>query len=120
MSFAVAQYRNVKVETASPVRLLVQFYDGAIRSLEKASLTITSRDPNTNAHLGKAHQIVSELQATLEPSQAPELCAELNKLYDFILYRINQASVSPKTETIEPAIKILKELRGAWDELARK
>jgi flagellar protein FliS len=119
MSFAAAQYRTAKVETASPVQIVVQLYDGAIRFLEKASRAIAHNEPTVNADLGRAHQIVSELRATLEHDHAPELCAELDKLYEFVLYNINKTCMTPKVETIKPSIKILQELRGAWDELAR-
>jgi flagellar secretion chaperone FliS len=119
MSFAAAQYRMARVETASPVQIVVQLYDAAIRSLEQASKGIANRSPLVNSHLGKASQIISELEVSLDRRYAPELCTELSRIYEFAIYRINQACISPKPETIAPVIKVLKDLRGAWDELAR-
>jgi flagellar secretion chaperone FliS len=119
MSFAAAQYRMARVETASPVQIVVQLYDAAIRSLEQAIKDIANRSPLVNSHLGKACQIISELEISLDRRHAPELCTELSRIYEFAIYRINQASLSPKVETVAPVIKILQDLRGAWDELAR-
>ena len=120
MSFAVAQYRSTHVETASPVKLVVQLYDGALRFMRQAIQAIKTGDaPARGVALRKAHAIVGELQATLDVSQAPELCAELDRLYEFALYRITAAHFSADETELEPAISVLTELRGAWAELAK-
>jgi flagellar protein FliS len=121
MSFAVARYQNAKVQTASPAQILVQLYDGAIRFMKQAMEAEERGDATTKGNLlRKSHAIVSELSATLDHSQAPELCAELERLYEFVMHSITQAHVASKSETLPAAIKVLDELRGAWAELARR
>ncbi len=119
MSFAVAQYRSAQVETASPERIVVQLYDGAIRFLSEAVVAVEAGDlPLKNQKLKRAHAIVSELQLTLDPSHAPELCADLDRLYDFVLHRISVFTLDEDGEAVEPAIRVMKELRAAWAQLA--
>lgn len=120
MSFALQRYRTSRVETASPVQILVQLYDAAIRHLRDARASIAARDPGRKGvALSKAHAIVSELQATLDHDQAPELCVQLHELYDFCLDRITQANAQWDEAAAEDAARVLGTLREAWSELAR-
>lgn len=120
MSFAVAQYRSAGVETASPVQLLVKLYDGALRFLAQADDAIKAGDfPARGRALTRAHAIVSELQSTLDSRHAPELCQELDRLYEFVLHRITQCAVSGNAKDLESPVSVLTELRGAWAELAK-
>ncbi len=120
MSFAVAQYRSATVETASPVQIVVQLYDGALRFMRQAQEGM--QDEGQRAAVGrslsKAHAVVAELQSTLDNRHAPELCAELDRLYEFVLFQITQANIEFKPEHLEGPVKVMTELRAAWAELA--
>ena len=72
MSFGINQYRTARVQTASPVGVLVQLYDGAIRFLREAAQHMDEGDiAQKGVKLSKAHRIVSELQATLDRERRP-------------------------------------------------
>ncbi len=118
MSFALQRYRSSRVETSSPVQLLVQLYDAAIRHLQEVEQAIEARDPKRKG-LGvvKAHAIVSELQATLDHDKAPELCERLHELYDFCLIRITEANARWEADAARDAAQVLVTLRTAWAEL---
>lgn len=119
MSFAVAQYRSNQVQTASPARVIVQFYDGALKFIRLAMQAIEARDLSAKGtHLSRAHAIVSELRANLDPTRAPELCAELDRLYVFVLDAITEANMKAESKPLPPAIKVLEQLRGAWAQVA--
>ncbi|MGE0791465.1 MAG: flagellar export chaperone FliS [Sandaracinaceae bacterium] len=119
MSFAVAQYRSTKVQTASPVQLVVDLYRGAIRFMRQGQAFHEAGDVASRGRvLGRAHAIVSELQATLDHSQAPELCAELDRLYDFVLFQITEANVRSDSGRLVSAIDVMQQLEGAWATLA--
>lgn len=121
MSFAVSQYRTARVNTASPVTLVVHMYDGAVRFLREA---MDAQDRNDvaarGAQLGKAHAVISELRATLDHERAPELCEQLAGLYDFVMDRIGHAASENDARLVAPAIDVLLTLRGAWAELAQR
>jgi flagellar secretion chaperone FliS len=125
MSFAAQRYQAAQVTTASPVRIVVQLHDGAVRSLQQAiALTQPLKLAERAAVLRKGHAIVSELQASLEAKHSPELCHDLDRLYDFMLERITKATLSRDLEqtkaSLAPVIGILRELRGAWAAVAEK
>jgi len=120
MSFALAQYQSTRIETASPVQLVVDLYRGAISMIAVAIAHEDAGRPGERGRaLGKAHAIVSELQATLDHDQAPALCEELDRLYDFVLHRIREANVNSDATLLVSAVEVLQTLEEAWTELAR-
>ncbi|MEM9070780.1 MAG: flagellar export chaperone FliS [Myxococcota bacterium] len=119
MSFALAQYRSARTVTASPTRVLVQLYDAALRYLATGVQAIETRDAKSKGiSLGKAHRIVSELQASLDENHAPELCEQLYHLYDFCLIRISRGNAQWDGAAVGEAAGVLRELRSAWAEIA--
>ena len=121
MSFAAAQYRAATVGTASPVQIVVRLYDAALRFLAQARVAEEQgKRAERSAKLQRCHAIVSELQVSLVHSHAPELCADLERLYEFVLHTLTQASVTGESDGLESAEKVLRELREAWSELARR
>lgn len=121
MSFAVAQYRASNVDTASPAQIVVKLYDGAMKFMRQAQAAISAREySKKGTALRRAHAIVSELQATLRAEHAPELCESLDRLYEFVLHQITETNRLGKPELLDPAIRVLEELRSAWAEVAKQ
>lgn len=121
MSFAAAQYRNVRVSTVNPADLVVQLYDGCLRFIREAQTKHASGDiAGRGESLGKARAIINELMATLDESQAPELTKQLMTLYDFVLDRMTQATIQADPSKLDAAIRVLTPLRDAWAEVAKK
>jgi flagellar protein FliS len=119
MSFALQRYRTSRTETASPVQVLVQLYDAALRYLREVDTAIEARDPKRKGvAIAKAHAIVVELQATLDHDKAPELCERLHALYDFCLTRIATANSRWDASAAREAANVLETLRSAWAEVA--
>jgi flagellar protein FliS len=119
MSFAVARYQSSRVETASPIQIVVALYDGAIRFLRVAEEAMGRKDHAAKGHaLQRAHAVVTELTATLDHAAAPELCAQLEQLYLFVLERIGTSNLRADPSLAAEARRVLEQLRGAWAELA--
>jgi flagellar protein FliS len=120
MSFAVTRYKSAGIETASPAKIVVALYDGALKQLRLAAATEKKDYARRGEALSRAHAIVSELQATLDRAQAPELVDQLDRLYDFCIDRINSANLNAEPALLPPAIKVLEQLRGAWAQVAEQ
>jgi len=119
VSFAVSQYRTNQVQTASPARVIVQFYDGAIRFLKLACQAMEAKDYATKGmYLMRTHAIVTELRANLDHTRAPELTGELDRLYVYMLDCITEANIKASPEPLTGAFKVLDSLRGAWISVA--
>lgn len=82
-------YKKVQTETASPERVLLLLLEGARRSIFLAGAELKgNRTKNAQGHLRRAIDIVTELQGTLNPKAAPELCEHLHQVYGFIVQRL--------------------------------
>jgi len=119
-SFAALQYRRTNLTTASPTQVVVLLYEGAIRFLregidEHARGNVDKR----GLAFSRAHAIVSELAITLDHERAPELSAELARLYEFVLRRITEATLKNDAAHARPAIDVLCRLHSAWSEIAQ-
>jgi flagellar protein FliS len=121
MSFAMAQYRTNEFQTASPAKIIVAFYDGAMRFINLASHALSAKNYALKGqHLSRAHAIVSELRATLDHTQNPALCGELERLYVFVLDCITEANMKADAEKLKPALRVLEQLRSAWAQVAEE
>jgi flagellar protein FliS len=114
--------RNM-VETASPMQLIILLYDGALQWLVMAKQELKKNNetnlPNWSNYanfMGKAHDIVTHLQDSLDHSQAPEFSDKIFDLYDFIKSSISKASAFKKEADLDNAYKLLKDLKTTWKE----
>lgn len=119
--FAAAQYRATKVETASPVSLVVQLFDGAIGRIDLAVEEFERGDViAARSALVRAHAIVSELQATLDRTIAPAFADQLDRLYDYVLHNLFVSHIEGRPAELAPSSHVLRDLRGAFAEIARR
>ena len=115
LGHAAASYRKTRAQTAGGPRLLVEVHDAAIACVLA---------PNPHAENGgallRAHTLISELQATLQPEYDAGLARELSAFYDAVLHRIVTAYVRDETTQLVGVATALRELRTAWNTLSEQ
>jgi flagellar secretion chaperone FliS len=112
---AADRYKQVRINTSTPGELLLALYDGLFRFLNGARACFEAKqDARAREQLSKAHAVVAELLLALDHKVAPELCANLSALYDFVLFRMSEASRNRDVNAIDDAIRVLVPLREAW------
>jgi len=118
MSHRMAKlYRDVDLESAPKGQILERLLGRLHLDLTTGRQAITDRKIETKAAaLGHAQQILVELRAALDHAQAPELCANLERLYDFVNERINTAGTQLKTAPIDDACQVVTALGDAFRE----
>ena len=114
-------YANVGMETgvnfASPNKLTIMLYEGAITSCFLAielirSGTIESKsDVITNA----INIIQGGLAYSLNKEVGGEIAENLDALYTYMVQRLYEANIRNNTEALEEVVKLLLELKGAWE-----
>jgi flagellar secretion chaperone FliS len=119
--YATAQraYTESSVLTASPERLVVMLYDGAIRFLGQAAVAM--RADNQRVFLDRvqrAEAIIKELNLTLNMRQGGEISERLRAIYQFCNLHLTSATVERDPGKIDDVIKLLSELREAWQQIA--
>jgi flagellar protein FliS len=116
---AYARYRTTSIQTASPERLLIMLYDGLIRFIVGAKVSIESNDlTEVHRQLVKAQDIVLELRSTLKMEYA--ISHNLAALYDFFTRKLVDANVKKSIEPLDEILPIIQELRETWVQAAMK
>lgn len=113
------RYLETAVETASPARLIVMLYDGAIRFINEAAYAIRQRDYETKNHtLQRAQRILTELTCSLDFDKGGEIAQNLFRLYTYMHNQLVEANLEDSCERLEHVVSLLSELREAWDAIA--
>jgi flagellar secretion chaperone FliS len=112
---AANAYRRVDLESAPKTQILERLFDRFLVDVTNARAAIESKDIVAKAAaLDHALQIVVELKASLDGSAAPELCANLGALYDFVTDQLVAASVNLSVKPLDPVTRIMTELGEAF------
>jgi flagellar protein FliS len=121
MSNPYSQYQQTTVETATPTRLVVMLYDGAIRFLCQALPAMQARQLDQQSHLiGKAQAIIMHLRATLDMEAGGKVAGTLETFYVITYDALTDANIYDKPERVKEVIHALRELREAWIEVDRQ
>ena len=111
----IKAYRENGILTQSRGQLVVMLYDGAIKFLEQAIPAIEKKDYAEKGRLiGKAMDIVAELDCSLDFDASGELCTNLRSLYDFIRRHLVHANLKCDAQAVRDVIKLLDDLNRAW------
>jgi len=112
-------YRKVQVESSSPADLVVLLYDGALRFSAEARAAILRRDVKARAAaVSRALAIVGELRSSLDMTNGGEIAVSLDRLYEFVVTRLMDASFKQEVGPLDEAVTVLTNLRGGWVEAA--
>ncbi len=109
------QYKQTAIKTASPGQVLLMLYEGAIQHLRKAVDCMDKKDiAGKGKFIGKAHDIVNELTATLDFNVGGEIAKDLERLYNFISSQLIKANMENSKDTLVQVIKLLETLLAGW------
>ncbi len=115
MNAYLNQYQSTQVSTASPERILIMLYDGAIRFVRRGIEAIEAGDRQEKAvTIGKSMAIVSEFRNTLDHEIGGEVAANLDALYDFMVRELVRANVKDDAEPLRAVEGLLSQLRETW------
>ncbi|HEX3762591.1 MAG TPA: flagellar export chaperone FliS [Kofleriaceae bacterium] len=108
-------YRRVDLESAPKTQIVERLFDRCVRDIAAARTAIEARDIHAKAAaLDHALQIVVELKASLDVAAAPELCANLGALYDFVSEQLIDANTRLVLPPLDKATRIMTELGDAF------
>lgn len=115
------QYKEVAVQTATPLQLVVMLYDEAILSLQDAKKHILQNNIEGRAKsLNRTISILSELQSSLNRKEGGEIAGSLDRLYDYMKRSIFKANVEQSIQPVEEIEGLLENLRSAWKQVVDK
>ena len=120
----VHAYANVGMETgvvaASPHKLIVMLFDGALVALNAALSGMRSGNiAEKGKSISKAILIIdSGLRAALDKKAGGEIAEGLDSLYEYMSGRLVTANVTNDPAILEEVQRLLIELRDAWNAIA--
>ncbi len=116
---AVEIYRNVAVETAHPLKLVIMAYQGAVAALDRAATALEQKDyRGKSQEIQKAVGLVSELLAALDMEKGGQIARAFSSLYAYFLKRLLEADVRKDKKAIQEVRSHLAQLLEAWEELS--
>lgn len=114
-----SNYRKTSVETATPEKLLLMLFDGAIKFSRQAKQELEKGNiAQAHEFLIKTQNILSELHDTVD-IDAGEVAKNLKGLYAFYRLEVVKANVQKDAKLLGPVIDFLVDFRTMWEEAAK-
>jgi flagellar secretion chaperone FliS len=119
LSKGYEKYKAQEVNTANPMTLVIMLYSGCIKQIKLAEIAIEKKKySDANISFKKAEDILMELMMSLDLKY--DISKNLMAIYSFIYDELVKMNISKNTETLEPVVKILSDLRDAWSAIEKE
>lgn len=118
-------YAKIGVETgvvsASPHKLIVMLFDGAIAAIGSALQYMQGGNvAEKGKAISKAIAIVDEgLRASLDKNAGGEIAQNLDALYEYMSKRLLLANLKNQPEILEEVRDLLRDLKTAWEAIGK-
>jgi flagellar protein FliS len=113
-------YNEASVMTATPGRLVLMLYAGAVRFLTRAEAMYRNGDRAGGiAGVNRAIAIIDELNITLDMGQG-DVSHRLRAIYLFAKRELLQATVTADADRVATVNDMIRELHGAWEEIVER
>lgn len=111
-------YLRSKVMTATPAELTLMLYEGALKFVNKAIMSV-EKDDVMGAHnnLMKTQRIIEELRASLDHKYP--VAKEFDTVYEYILRRLVEANIKKDKDILEEVLEHLRTMRDTWKEVMK-
>lgn len=122
-SRGVNAYAKVGLETgvsaASPHKLIVMLYDGALAAIATAGVQMAAGNIQEKGKaISKAIQIIDNgLRASLDKGVGGEIAANLDALYEYMSGRLLHANIQNDQAALEEVRGLLADLRDTWNQI---
>jgi flagellar protein FliS len=116
-------YKETQIKTATPGKLVVMLYDGAVKYLSLALEALNSRHHSydrVSEQLIRTQDIITELMVSLDFERGGDIARSLFNLYMWMNRQLLDGNIRKDTAPLESVRAVLRELRYAWAETADK
>lgn len=107
------QYLEQRVLSAKPEELTYMLYEGLVRFIKRAMLSLKSKDyEKVNYNARRAQNIVEELRNTL--NMDVEMSAGLDQLYEFAEFKLFEANIEKNDAKFQEVLDLANDLKDTW------
>ena len=115
---AAKLYQQNSINTASPAKLTLMLYDGAVKFCNIALEGIEEKDiQKAHTNIMKAEKIIVELRVSLDRKY--KVWEDFDRVYDYVYRRLIEANMKKDPEILKEALKHIKTMRDTWKEVMR-
>jgi flagellar protein FliS len=112
---AYQKYKTASIASASREKILLMLYEGAIRFTKLAILACEQKNIGERGmNIGRAFDIIMELNNTLDHKVGGPLAAQLEQLYMFMTDQLTKSNISGDPEPLKSVVRILETLYEGW------
>lgn len=109
------QYLESKILSAKPEELTYMLYEGIVKFIKKALLSVESKNyEQVNYNTQRAQAIVDELRSTL--NMDIPLSQSLDSLYDYLNFKLMEANIHKSEKEFNDALEIAENFKDTWKE----
>jgi flagellar protein FliS len=118
-------YRAAAIATATPGQLVLMLFDGALKSMAIAlngfqEQDLIRRNELIHNKLMNAHDILLELQTSLDLKVPGDFGPRMWALYDFMMNQLRDANLRKDPEPIRVVERLLGTIRDAWSTMLQR
>lgn len=111
-------YKQNSVSTASPGELTLMLYNGCIKFIGKAKVSMEVKNiSEKNYNIQRAQAIISELIVTLNMDF--EISKQMHPLYDYMNRRLIEANIKNDVTILDEVEGLVTEFRDTWKEVIK-
>jgi len=111
----IKQYQTSNITTATPEKLMILLFDGAIQFLQKAKVAIAENDfKGRSENIDGARKIIRELMRTIDLENGNDVSKQLFKLYNRMAMNLIKANVQRNSDKIDEVIEDLTNIRWGF------
>ena len=111
----IKQYQTNNITTATPEKLMIMLFDGAIQFLQKAKTAIDEKNFQERAtNIDGARKIIRELMRTIDLENGNDVSKQLFRLYNKMAMKLIKANVSKNVGLIDEVVEDLSNIRWGF------
>ena len=111
----IKQYQTNNITTATPEKLMIMLFDGALQFLQKAKTAIEEKNlQERSVNIESARKIVRELMRTIDLENGNDVSKSLFRLYNKMAMKLIKANVSRNANLIDEVIEDMTNIRWGF------
>ena len=111
----IKQYQASNVNTATPEKLMIMMFDGALQFLQKAKISIAEGNlKERSINIDGARKIIRELMRTIDLENGNDVSKQLFKLYNKMAMNLIKANVQRNAALIDVVIEDVSNIRWGF------
>jgi flagellar secretion chaperone FliS len=115
MKNAYQKYKQTSIQSASREKLLLMMYEGAIKFMKLAiQAAEEKRIADRGMNIGRAYDIILELNNTLDHNVGGDISKSLEQLYMYVTDQLTQANMTGDPQPLRDALRIVETLYDGW------